>query len=72
MTSHSRASVKRKTNETDITIELEINIPFSCKTVQDISTGIGFLDHVKIFAVLILNHSFTRCTMPLPSTPAGT
>ncbi|KAI9295258.1 IGPD-domain-containing protein [Neoconidiobolus thromboides FSU 785] len=36
----------RKTNETDINIELEINVPLSVQSTQEINTGIGFLDHM--------------------------
>lgn len=43
-----QASVTRKTNETDIMVEIDLDCaPGSGKAQNiDISTGIGFLDHV--------------------------
>jgi imidazoleglycerol-phosphate dehydratase len=46
-TSERRAQIKRKTNETDIDIEIGLD----GTGVYDISTGIGFLDHMlRLFA----------------------
>jgi len=46
MSTLNRATIQRKTNETDISIDLEINVGYSQETKQNISTGIGFLDHM--------------------------
>jgi imidazoleglycerol-phosphate dehydratase len=43
------ATVSRKTSETEIEVKLELDRnPGLTKQVIDISTGIGFLDHVRI------------------------
>jgi len=46
MASIRTASVKRKTNETDIDLTLSLDIPVGVKQDISISTGIGFLDHM--------------------------
>lgn len=46
---HRRASVSRKTSETEIEVDLCLDHAFSEneKQVIEVSTGIGFLDHVN-------------------------
>ena len=68
-----QASVTRKTNETDIEVTIDLDCaPGSGKAQTiEISTGIGFLDHVIKMQLQSL-HSFInlylyRCTMPLLS-----
>lgn len=41
------ATVKRKTNETDIDLVLTLDVPIGAKQLISINTGIGFLDHVR-------------------------
>jgi imidazoleglycerol phosphate dehydratase HisB len=74
------AEVVRKTNETDIKLSLNLDSKFDQQI--DISTGIGFLDHVCLLAcknrcmtgmthlhdIFFFQH---RCIMPLPSMAAG-
>lgn len=44
------ASVSRKTNETqiEVSINLDCGSGFASEQVIDVSTGIGFLDHVRL------------------------
>ena len=43
------ASVSRKTNETqiDVSLNLDCGVGSASEQVIDVSTGIGFLDHVR-------------------------
>jgi imidazoleglycerol-phosphate dehydratase len=41
------ATVSRITKETSITCTLQLDHPVGVKQVIDVSTGIGFLDHVS-------------------------
>ncbi|SRR5258708_4147490 len=74
------ATLSRKTNETEIEVYVNLDCqPGSAsQQVIDISTGIGFLDHVR-FSTHIVSHLHSqtmirphtcvyRCTTPLPST----
>jgi imidazoleglycerol-phosphate dehydratase len=47
-----QASVSRKTSETEIEVNLSLDGAFNEneKQIIEVSTGIGFLDHVKIFS----------------------
>ena len=48
MASARVASISRKTNETDIQVELNLDAtPGSGTQEIDVNTGIGFLDHVN-------------------------
>ena len=48
------ASVERKTSETEITCSIVLdNEPGVREQVIDVSTGIGFLDHVRHFFVVL-------------------
>ncbi|SCZ94008.1 BZ3500_MvSof-1268-A1-R1_Chr6-1g08362 [Microbotryum saponariae] len=42
------ASISRKTNETDIAITLTLDVAVGAAQEINISTGIGFLDHVSL------------------------
>jgi imidazoleglycerol-phosphate dehydratase len=49
MASARVASISRKTNETDIQVELNLDATHGSGITQeiDVNTGIGFLDHVN-------------------------
>jgi imidazoleglycerol phosphate dehydratase HisB len=48
MPSNRKATISRKTNETDIQVELHLDVvPGVDEQIIDVSTGIGFLDHVS-------------------------
>lgn len=76
------AKIERKTNETEIEIFINLDCQAGSGNAQEIqiSTGIGFLDHVRsLFAaraadVLQLacrsSNVICRCTMLSRSTPA--
>ena len=69
-----KATIHRKTNETqiDVSIDLDCQPGASSQQIIDISTGIGFLDHVRqqsLPFILMLSRPF-RCTMRWPSTAA--
>lgn len=60
--------VERKTNETSISLELGLDNDLDNRTLE-ISTGIGFLDHVRIHRDCEIVGG--RCTMPWPNMQAG-
>ena len=79
------ATISRKTNETEIEVHINLDCQPGSASQQiiSISTGIGFLDHVRFSKnptyrdrrdpndshVTVCMHARTRrCTMPLPST----
>lgn len=43
-----QAELQRKTNETDISLKLALDLPVGAQQQIDIKTGIGFLDHVGV------------------------
>jgi imidazoleglycerol phosphate dehydratase HisB len=52
------SQISRKTNETDIQIELTLHTNSIDALNHDISTGIGFLDHVSL-PITRFNNSLT-------------
>lgn len=48
--SERTATVERKTSETQITCTLGLDVAPGAKQVIEVSTGIGFLDHVSLSA----------------------
>jgi imidazoleglycerol-phosphate dehydratase len=74
------ATISRKTNETEIEVYINLDCQPGSASPQviNVSTGIGFLDHVRSLSTI--NAAYTlkreikhtipcnRCTMPLPST----
>ncbi|EGG06931.1 uncharacterized protein MELLADRAFT_63052 [Melampsora larici-populina 98AG31] len=53
------AKIQRKTKETDIDLELKLDVPIGTKQDIQISTGIGFLDHVNA----LIKHSGMSLTL---------
>ena len=85
MASARTATITRKTNETEIEVFINLDCQPGSASVQtiDISTGIGFLDHVgplphEILTAWLLSlpepplqlNLYNRCTMLLRSTAA--
>jgi hypothetical protein len=64
-----KASVDRKTNETNIQVSVQLDHEADEAQKIEVKTGIGFLDHVR--PALTLSHALTqpaRCSMPSQST----
>jgi imidazoleglycerol-phosphate dehydratase len=49
MAAPRQAQIHRKTSETEIEVSIDLDCPSgpNVKQIIDISTGIGFLDHVR-------------------------
>lgn len=66
------ASLERKTNETDIKVSINLDDKLDQKI--NIDTGIGFLDHVSLIAIvsgLLTLICICRCYMHSPNTVGG-
>ena len=61
-----RASISRETNETNIQVSIDLD-PVQPQSIQ-ISTGIGFLDHVSPSFRLQAVQPVFRCILPSPNT----
>lgn len=75
MAASRQASVSRKTSETEIEvfIDLDCTPGSNVKQTIEVSTGIGFLDHVRSLVHLINARIYipsTRCIPPSQSTVA--
>jgi len=56
---HRQATVSRKTSETEVVVDICLDHAFSESEKQliDVSTGIGFLDHVIRLSIIHLSTS---------------
>ncbi len=62
------ATVSRDTSETQITCTLGLDLPVGAKQEINVSTGIGFLDHVSHPDGLCRPADTLRCSQRSPST----
>lgn len=62
-----QASISRKTNETQIEVFIDLDCAPGMQKTQtiEVSTGIGFLDHVRpfILVLLVIYRSMDRCIL---------